>query len=183
VAVLYLANQTHTNLRIGVAGFFGYARSVLNMVKGAPEFVPALHSNQSSIEALFLWIRKVGRDRASNYAGGITGRNAIHTNMSENVLAKNKMYSKEDISIEQDDLQDIKLVLGQGLKNRQRKLDIWLSSRKRGEDKVGTESDGFGIFILPPTMVLEKKRPIWETWCYRYQETKDWTIIIFWISF
>jgi hypothetical protein len=62
------------------------------MVKGAPNFVPALHSNQSSIEALFSWIRKVGRDRASNYGGGIVDRNVIRTNTAENVLVNNKLY-------------------------------------------------------------------------------------------
>jgi hypothetical protein len=53
-------------------------------------------------------------------------------------------------------LQAIKLVLGRGLKNRQRKLDGWLSFRKGGEDNADTESNGFGIFILASTMVLEK---------------------------
>jgi hypothetical protein len=138
-----------------VAGFFGYARSTLNMVEGAPDYVPALHSNQSSIEALFSWIRKVGRDRASNYGAGIVGRNAIRTNTAENVLKNNKMYSKDNISIEQDDLQDAELVLGQGLKEREKTLDEWLSSRKKGEEDFDAASDGFGVCILPQTMAIE----------------------------
>ena len=84
-------------------------------MEGAPEYVPALHSNQSSIEALFSWIRKVGRDKASNYGSGITGRNAIRTNTVENILEKNKMYWKENISIEIDDWQVKELVLGNGI--------------------------------------------------------------------
>ena len=74
---------------------------------------------------------KVGRDKASNYGGGIVGRNAIRTNTAENVFLRNKMYSKEDVSIEQDDLQDMELVLGQGLKKRKRTLNEWLSSKKK----------------------------------------------------
>jgi hypothetical protein len=58
--------------------------------------------------------------------------------------------------MEQDDLQDVELVLGQGLRHRRERLERWLSSRERGKTKVRTESNGLGVFILPPTMVLEE---------------------------
>jgi hypothetical protein len=55
-------------------------------------YVAALHSNQSSVEALFSCVRKMGRDKASNYGLGIGGRNAIGTNTSKNILENNSTY-------------------------------------------------------------------------------------------
>jgi hypothetical protein len=84
----FLAEQTYTNLRLMIAGFFHYARTVLDHADG-PEYVPALHSNQSSIEALFSWIRHIGRDSVRDFGGGIGSRNAIRTASNEKVLENN----------------------------------------------------------------------------------------------
>jgi hypothetical protein len=136
-------------------GFLGYACSVLNLGNGAPGFLPALHSNQSAIEALFSWIRKVGRDRASNYTGGIVARNVIHTNTAEKVLTNNTMYLKEHIAVETYDLQDKELVLGRGLKEREKTLNKWLVLQKTVEYVFDSTSSCLGVYILPPTMMIE----------------------------
>jgi hypothetical protein len=123
-------------------------------IKVGTTFLSTEHSNQSSLEALFSWIRKVGRDRASNYAGGIVGRNVIRTKTADNVLVNNIMYLKEHISIEQDNLQSKELVLGRGLKEQEKTLNEWLSSQNKGEDNIDTAYSGLGVCILPP-MVIE----------------------------
>lgn len=65
------------------------------------------------------------------------------------------MYSKENISIEQDDLQDTELVLGRGLKEREKNLKEWLSTRREGNDNVDAACNGCSVSILPPKMAIE----------------------------
>jgi len=57
----FLAHETYKNLRIGVAGFFQYARYVL-AEPNAPAYIPMLHSNTSSLEAFFSQVRGMRRD-------------------------------------------------------------------------------------------------------------------------
>jgi hypothetical protein len=117
-----------------------------------PKFVPALHSNQSSIEALFASMRAAGRDSTSKHSGGMSARNGVRTNASENVLANNKMRSKEDVATEQDDLHDSELVLGKGVKQREATAQEWISGRA---DSAENEADE-GVSTSHSSMNVER---------------------------
>jgi hypothetical protein len=96
----------------------------------------------------------------------LEARNAIRrTNAAENALKNNKMCSKENTSIEQDDLQDAELVLGRGPKEQEKTLKEWIFAQREGEDNVDAAHDGFGLCILPPMMAIESTDL--GTWCHQ----------------
>ena len=72
----YISNKTHNNLNVLCKGYIEYARNVLSDAD-VNEYVPALHSNQSSIENHFSCIRAMDKDRTDVYGTGV-----VHTNMS-----------------------------------------------------------------------------------------------------
>jgi hypothetical protein len=61
------ADDTYRNIRIGVCGFFSYAREALNMNYGSErlQYVPALNSNQSNLEGFFSKVRHMHHDTVS----------------------------------------------------------------------------------------------------------------------
>lgn len=67
-----IAMKTYKNIRIGISGFLGYARQVLEL--DGITFVAGLHSNQSILESYFSCLRfhnndtasKMGRSRAAD---------------------------------------------------------------------------------------------------------------------
>ena len=71
----FISTITYRNLRIGVRGFFSYCRLAFQL-PDPPSCVPFLHSNQSSLEATFSHIRRVGGDSSLNYRSAITTINA-----------------------------------------------------------------------------------------------------------
>ena len=72
-----LATKTYKNIRIGVSGFLGYAKQVLKL-EGV-EFVPALHSNQSILEAYFSSLRYQHNDTAAKMGRSAAGDNLKRT--------------------------------------------------------------------------------------------------------
>jgi hypothetical protein len=90
----FLAPQTYLNIRIGAAGFFYYARSVLK-AKDGPRYVPGAHSNQSSLEALFSATRAKDHDTVANYGRGISTNNFL--SQSKHALKNNPMYNDADV--------------------------------------------------------------------------------------
>jgi hypothetical protein len=144
----FLADQTYLNIRIGVVGFFSYARAVLNLPNG-PKYIPVLHSNQSSLEALFSWIRFMGRDTVSRFGAGVAARNAINTVNYQHVLHNNKMYDRDEVGLEKEDLLTEQQVGG----NLKRRRDVhlgWLLNRPP-ETPESTEEPNETIF--PPSKV------------------------------
>ena len=60
---LFISTVTYRNMKVAITGFFGYADKLLTNKKSV-YFVPMLHSNQSSIEAFFSYIRCNSKDNA-----------------------------------------------------------------------------------------------------------------------
>ena len=60
---LFISTVTYRNLKVAITGFFGYAYKLLSNKKSVL-YVPMLHSNQSSIEAFFSYIRSNSKDNA-----------------------------------------------------------------------------------------------------------------------
>ena len=75
----FIADQTFQNLLQCVGGFFAYSEAVLGL-KGIDgiEFIPGLHSNQSSLENFFSRMRQLGKDRTDLYAGGVLQQNVMN---------------------------------------------------------------------------------------------------------
>lgn len=74
-----LAAKTFRNIRIGVSGFFGYARDILtaHANDGSLKYVPALHSTQSILEAQFGRVRARNHDTGSKYPVSAASANAL----------------------------------------------------------------------------------------------------------
>ena len=72
-----MAWKTFRNLRVGVSGFFGYVRDILNRYGEKVFFVPALHSNQSMIESYFGKMRAHGHDYTSKVHVAASASNAL----------------------------------------------------------------------------------------------------------
>jgi len=89
----FLSMITYSNLCICVSGFFEYARMVL---ESGMEYVPMLHSNTSTLEALFSTVHSMKKESPRDYAKAISTINAgsetvaIHGNRC-------KSYSDKDI--------------------------------------------------------------------------------------
>jgi hypothetical protein len=93
----FLSCLTYQNIRIGAAGFFHYARAVLQEGSG-PRFVPASHSNQSSLEAEFCSSRARNHDTVTKYGTGIAARNF---SKQATTLKNNRCYLEDDVGNEE----------------------------------------------------------------------------------
>ncbi len=89
----FLSMITYSDLRICVSGFFAYAHLVL---ESGIEYVPMLHSNTSTLEALYSTVRSMKKESARDYAKAVSTINAgsetaaLHGNRC-------KSYSEKDI--------------------------------------------------------------------------------------
>jgi hypothetical protein len=72
----FMSRITYSNLRTGIAGFFQYARIVFKVSETM--YVPFLHSNTSTLEALFLQMRSMNRDTPERYISGLAAVNTHH---------------------------------------------------------------------------------------------------------
>jgi hypothetical protein len=88
----FMSRITYSNLRTGVAGFFEYARIVFEVSDAT--YVPFLHSNTSTLEALFSQLRSMNRDTPERYISGLAAVNTHHAVLA---LKRNKMYDVEQI--------------------------------------------------------------------------------------
>ena len=66
----YISDKTHNNMNVLYKGFIEYARFIFES-SDALEYVPALHSNQSSIENHFSCVREMDKDRCDLYGTGV----------------------------------------------------------------------------------------------------------------
>jgi hypothetical protein len=119
----FMSRITYSNLRTGIAGFCEYARIVFQV---SPEttYVPFLHSNTSTLEALFSQLRSMNRDTPERYISGLAAVNTHHAVLA---LKRNKMYDVEQIG----ELTSVDAI--QGLtkwrdKERQQMVDCWLAT-------------------------------------------------------
>ena len=73
--------------------FLEYTRCIIS-INIENVYIPALHSNQSSLESVFSRIRFVGKDMTHLYAGGIVQQNIFNqikiyqTNDWKHILSK-----------------------------------------------------------------------------------------------
>lgn len=81
-------------MKVAITGFFGYADKLLTNKKSV-YFVPMLHSNQSSIEAFFSYIRCNSKDNARDI-----GKSLI----AHNLKGESKMASKKSTSYSNNDI-------------------------------------------------------------------------------
>ena len=82
----YIADQTHNNMNVLCKGFLEYARYILKDSDDS-EYVPALHSSQSSIENHFSCVRDIGKDRTDVYGTAVVQLN-IRSNMKSTFQLK-----------------------------------------------------------------------------------------------
>jgi len=85
-----VSGQTFNNLRIQIAGFFQYARYILNE-DNSVDFVPFLYSNQSSLESHFSQMRAKGADTPQKYIAAAVCNNSIDVKKG---LTSNKCYNE-----------------------------------------------------------------------------------------
>ena len=93
---LFISSVTFRNLKICVGAFFAYAKQVLS---NNPDliFVPYLHANQSTIEAVFSVLRATKRDCAQTLDKGLT---AVNLNGQAKISKNCKAYSSEQVGPE-----------------------------------------------------------------------------------
>ena len=72
----FLATQTYRNLQVQIFGFLGYCRQVMSL---GVSYVPYKHSNQSTIEALFSYVRGANRDRVTSYGAAVSINNLVNS--------------------------------------------------------------------------------------------------------
>lgn len=125
-----MAWKTFRNLRVGISGFFGYARDILNRYGEKVFYVPAHHSNQSMIEAYFSKMRAHRHDYTSKIAVAAKASNAMS-------------LIRSGVSI---------VDVENGAKHRQVTFDCWSSKR------VGIETVDVPIF--PPNSTVQPKTAI-----------------------
>ena len=78
----YIAEQTHHNMNVLCKGYIEYARYILKD-SDELEYIPALHSSQSSIENHFSRVRDIGKDRTDLYGTAVMQLN-FRANMKGN---------------------------------------------------------------------------------------------------
>jgi len=134
----FISTITYRNLRIGVRGFFSYCRSVFQL-PDPPSYVPFLHSNQSSLEATFSHIRRVGGDSSLNYPSAIT---TINTHNSIKILnSSNPCYNgdKSEVGRSWGRLEEL---LGRTDDSQALTVKSWWEGRKNAAEVA--------VAILPP---------------------------------
>jgi len=131
---LFLAQATWLNLRVTICGFTGYARSVLQ--SGELQFVPFLHSNQSSLENVFSQIRYKNRDSTATVAKGVTSV-SLHESQ-KNKLEGNKFYSKEHLVNESQATKTLfEQVTRHKDEKRREKCEAWVSRCRSSSTGAG----------------------------------------------
>ena len=93
---LFISKVTYRNLKVAITGFFGYADKLLTK-KEKLLSVPMLHSNQSSIEAFFSYIRCHSKDN---------GRDIGKSLLAHNLKGESKMASNKSTSYSNNDITD-----------------------------------------------------------------------------
>jgi hypothetical protein len=133
-----MSRITYSNLRTGVAGFFEYARIVFKVSE--TEYVPFLHSNTSTLEALFSQLRSMDRDTPERYISGLAAVNTHHAVLA---LKRNKMYDTDQIG-ELTCVDPIQGLTKRRDKERKAMVDSWLSNIQKS-----TDSNRFPVDITP----------------------------------
>jgi hypothetical protein len=75
--------------------FLGYYQQVLSL---GVSYVPYMHSNQSTIEALFLYVRGANRDSVTSYRAAVRINSLVNSKKALN--KNNKYYSTDDMAEE-----------------------------------------------------------------------------------
>jgi hypothetical protein len=120
---MFMSRITYSNLRTGIAGFCEYARIVFD-VSHETTYVPFLHSNTSTLEALFSQLRSMNRDTPERYISGLAAVNTHHAVLA---LKRNKMYDIEQIG-ELTCVDPIQGLTKWRDKERQEMVDCWLAT-------------------------------------------------------
>jgi hypothetical protein len=121
----FLSHVTYLNMRIGLCGFFTYARYLLKESL-TTTFVPFLHSNTSIIEALFSQIRRMQRDTPPKYAAGAGTADTTLAHLHVN----NGMYSSDDLADTSSPCKTLERVTMRFDDKRDKKVDALISDRE-----------------------------------------------------
>jgi hypothetical protein len=116
--------MTHRNLKVAITGFFEYTENLLEK-NTSLVFVPFRHSNQSSIEAFFSFVRSLSRDNARYLAKAMT---------TSNMLSDSKMASKKSTGYSNDDIGSENEMLKKALfdpKTGPKRREEWLSEQMK----------------------------------------------------
>jgi len=126
----FLSMITCNNLRITVCGFLAYTRLVLHSrlaETGSIFYVPALHSNMSTLKSWFSLVRSMHKDSTRDYETAGSTRNAangINTVKGQ----RNKCYSLTDVAEQQDkEATTLEKAFSHRDSNRTHKLDAIMS--------------------------------------------------------
>mgnify|MGYP002806568316 CR=1 FL=1 len=68
---------TLTKMNIGVCEFFTYATNVFNTCENNKIYIPFLHSNTSTLEAVFSFMRSINADTPISYQSKIASSNLL----------------------------------------------------------------------------------------------------------
>jgi len=95
----FLSLITYHNLRVTVCGFIAYTRLVISIAtpQGTLLYVPALHSNTSSLEAWFSLVRSMRKESCHDYGTVVSTRNAA-SGLDCIKGQRNKSYSLADVA-------------------------------------------------------------------------------------
>jgi len=136
----FLSPITYGAIRQCVSGFFAYARLLL---KAGIAYVPALHSNTSSLEAWFSQVRSMNKDSPRNYC---TAHATTHAGSAVAALRnnRNKSYISDDVATEDEDsVSAIEASLGR----RDSEREVILCKIASG--KTATEHANFMGTVIP----------------------------------
>jgi hypothetical protein len=164
----FMSRITYSNLRTGVAGFFEYARIVFEVSDAA--YVPFLHSNTSTLEALFSQLRSMNRDTPERYISGLAAVNTHHAVLA---LKRNKMYDVEQIG-ELTCVDPIQGLTKWRDKERKEVVDCWFSNVPVPVDS----SPRFPVEFNPTTNVTQDlldvmKRDVVRGGYFKYITTNE----------
>jgi hypothetical protein len=92
----FISNITYNILRTSIRGFFEYCRIAFAMAH-PPEFVMVSHSNSSSIEAVFSYVRRMQRDTPQGFVTAVTSQNSTDAIKLLASQGKKSSYDHNDI--------------------------------------------------------------------------------------
>ena len=143
----FISMLTYNNMKTLIRGFLGYARCIIS-IDGS--YVPALHSNQSSLECFFSRIRYMDKDYSDKYASGVVQQNVLNQISSIQKTADNPSYPKSMLCVETNIKQ-----------NRDKEVGIFVREQKKicdtimnGIDWILDESD---THLINPNCLLSQK--------------------------
>ena len=143
----FISLVTYNNMKTLVRGFLGYARCIIN---ATGSYVPALHSNQSSIECFFSRIRYMGKDFSDKYASGVVQQNVLNQISSIQKKANNSSYPNNTLSNETN----VK-------ENRDKEIGLFVRVQKQIYDTMKNDIDWTlqesNTHIINPSHELSKK--------------------------